>query len=490
MYVNNVEKIIVPITDKFLIKLGFLLNLVLICPLLYFYPESITTKIFLFLLFLFTVCCFLLELRISFYFFLFSLFIAPVILNFCPGVSGFIIRELPLILILFLIIIKFLGTATSRIHGVRLSQFEIILLMFFFMMLIQALRQYPIVIGILGFRSVALYMPIYFMVLVLFNSKEKIQKLVTFLIGIALFLALIAIFQYIFTQSLMNILGFKLGDVAYRTSMGHLKASATLGSPFTFAMIIATNFLILLSLYISRNLKTNQIVTIISLFILGLALIFSFSRIIFLSFILVFFLLGFFYKRKIIKYFVIVLLFLVIINVMLDNFLIENLLSSFGIGKNNLGISSTMERVEFIKKGLALVSEKPLFGFGLGVTGAPSRHYADLLEKGYFVTENYYLKLLIESGIVGTTLFVLFFGIAILNGLKLYKKINDGYLKHLSIALTLGLIIIAIINVATSSLELPAFNCFFWLILGLLNACYFADYKINKTTEISFLTKN
>lgn len=468
---NNV----IPINLIHLTKSGLILSFISIAVLVCFLPSPAIVTPFV-VWFLASLIGFLLIYpRVGFYAFVISLLLAPILLNFVPGTAGLIIREAPLLLIYFLIFLIACKSGTTRIRNIQIGSLEIMILVLFFVMLAQALRQNPLAVGLLGFKSIMYYSPQYFLVLLFFNTREKIQQLISVMLFAGLFLALVSILQHIFTQSVMKIFSYEVGDVAYRTSKGYLKASATLGNPSAYAIVIGIVLLISLLLFLSNNFELNRFWTKVILIILGIGLILSFSRITFIVFLTVLFFLNFIYKRKMWKFVFVIILFLFVINLALKNFLFENFISSFGLGQHALGVESTMARVEIIKRGLILFMEKPLFGYGLGITDAPSRHYAEILKFGYLSTDNYYLKLLIESGIVGALLFISFLIIAILKGRLIYKGIADNYLKTLSLSLILGIILIALVSVANTALELPAINSFFWMMLGLITACGIAD---------------
>lgn len=469
-------KKIIPIDLLDIVKIGLYLSFSALLILFIYMPNSLLFFLCGITFAVFLICIFIAYPRFNFYFFFITLLVTPVVLNFLPGVKGLIFRELPLVILYILGFFRFFAGGTTKIKNIKLGQNEILLIIFFFVMLTQALRQYPLRIGILGFIGVAYYSPIYFIVLMFFDTKERIKKFILFLFYITVGLAIISILQYLFAQRIMSLLGFELGDVAYRTTMGHLKVSSTLGNASAFATIASAIFIIVFFQTFSNVQLCNRKLMGFALVFIGLSIVLSYSRIAWLSLGVVFMISFFFYNRKkIMKVVILGLLILVILNFVFDNSIYNNFISSFGIGENTLGIKSTKERIGIIDKGLSLFAEKPWFGFGLGVTGSPSEHYSHLLKNGIFITDNYYLKLLIETGIIGTFLFLLFLFFSILKGKKIYNKITDEFLKNLSLSLALGLMIFALTSVAASTLELPAVNCLFWVIIGLLSACELED---------------
>jgi len=472
----KIMKDVIPISLTDIVKLGLLLCCTALLILFIYLPDSLLFYLFGIGFAIFLFGFFLIYPRINFYIFLLIMFITPVVLNFLPGVQGLIIGELPLLILYLSCILRCCKHGTTKIDNIKLNQQEIMILILFGIMLVQAIRQDPLSVGILGFKSIMYYSPIYFIVLTLFHTKERIKEFMRILSYTGFILAIIAILQYFFAQRIMSILGFEMGDVAYRTIMGHLKVSSTLGNASAFATINAVIFIILFFQVFLNGHPGNRISIGIILAIIGLSIVLSYSRITWLALVFIFIISSFLYnKKKMARVFVLAMLCLVVLNYFFDNFIYENFISSFGLGENYLSIKSTHERIGIIARGLSLFAEKAWFGFGLGVTGAPSEHYAYLLKNGSFVTDNYYLKLLIETGIVGTFCFLSFLLFSILRSKKVYNIITDVFLKNLSLSLTLALIIFAITSLAASTLELPAVNCFFWIILGLISACALAE---------------
>lgn len=101
--------------------------------------------------------------------------------------------------------------------------------------------------------------------------------------------------------------------------------------------------------------------------------------------------------------------------------------------------TSTSEHVQLMKQGLQKIKEKPL-GMGLGTAGPASLHF----EK--FLTENWYLQIGIEMGVLGLILFlsILF---------SLFKKLLDDPKNSHKIGLFLSLVGISIAGLFTHAFE-------------------------------------
>lgn len=104
-----------------------------------------------------------------------------------------------------------------------------------------------------------------------------------------------------------------------------------------------------------------------------------------------------------------------------------------------LRVNSTGEHARLFKEGLALAAAHPL-GMGLGTVGPASVRYQKLL------TENWYLQILIEMGVLGLALFLGVFGV-------LTKKLLEDRTNHLRVGLFLALLGIAVTGLFTHSFE-------------------------------------
>lgn len=183
-------------------------------------------------------------------------------------------------------------------------------------------------------------------------------------------------------------------------------------------------------------------------------------------------------KTNRVKFFIIGFIIFLLANLVFDNFLAEFLMSAFGLGSAEKGIQSAMDRWNIIQASFSeLIPKRPLFGWGLGITGAPSFRNASIAPFGYLLMDNYYLKLVVESGFFGClTYLCLLFG-CIWRGFKYFKEIGDTYLKGIAFGISLSLISIGIINIASTVLEMPSVNIIFWILLGLLPVLKSIDTK-------------
>lgn len=96
---------------------------------------------------------------------------------------------------------------------------------------------------------------------------------------------------------------------------------------------------------------------------------------------------------------------------------IDQFLYTLGIKQNllntNMDVSSTLKRMDMIKKAIQMFWEKPIFGWGIGA-------FAKYSGYGYYCHNNY-MELLVSGGIIGFIIYYGYIGIRILKS-KLYHK--------------------------------------------------------------------
>jgi hypothetical protein len=183
---------------------------------------------------------------LAFYLALFFLWaVNDIFKNFVPAVPGFLTKEVLLAWALGLAIV---ASAVSDHHPrLTLNAFEILLGVFWALMLLQALRQ-DFEVGFLGFRAISFYAFVHFLTRAVLSRREQIARLLDFLIWVGLLNSVMGVAQYLFESQLMPALGYVYGEVAWRTQDGYFKVPGTLGSGATMTVFVGSALLIVLSL--------------------------------------------------------------------------------------------------------------------------------------------------------------------------------------------------------------------------------------------------
>lgn len=115
-------------------------------------------------------------------------------------------------------------------------------------------------------------------------------------------------------------------------------------------------------------------------------------------------------------------------------------------------VSSTQKHFEYMQNGIQVVYANPL-GHGLGTAGAASVRYKS------FLTENWFLQIFVEMGIMGGILFIVFIMTLLI---KLFKAHTP-----FSLALFLGLIGVSVTGLFTHSFEELATSYTLMLLAGI-----------------------
>ncbi len=109
----------------------------------------------------------------------------------------------------------------------------------------------------------------------------------------------------------------------------------------------------------------------------------------------------------------------------------------------------------------------PVFGSGFGTFGGAVA--ARRVPGGYYV-DNFYLKTLAESGIIGLAALIWLLFSLFRSGYSACKKIKDSNLYIMGAAIFSGLLGIAAHNAVENIFEVPMMTSYFWLLAGMLLA--------------------
>ncbi len=132
-----------------------------------------------------------------------------------------------------------------------------------------------------------------------------------------------------------------------------------------------------------------------------------------------------------------------------------------------LASSQRAGRLALWQAALDRFRQDPLFGTGFGTFGGA---VAARRVPGSFYVDNFYLKTLVESGLIGLLAFLWLLVSAFRCGYAAYKKIQDGSLKIMAAAILAGLVGIAAHNTVENIFEVPMMASYFWVLAGILLA--------------------
>lgn len=270
--------------------------------------------------------------------------------------------------------------------------------------------------------------PIYFLVIYLINSKEKINRVAEFfimggfvasLVGILQFLS-----QFIFSlDKIYNFWAYKMSVFLYGQNFGsvvianqswfvniggkdYFRAISLFPDPHTFALYLGILIPFTIGFFFYNN-KKNKKFYIFQITVMFLAFLFTFSRGGYFGFLVSFlFIFGFsfwYFKIKLNKKSLtaIFLGFLILILIFSNSVFGERLLSSFSLSD----ISNT-GRIQIWKTSASVFLQNLVFGAGLG--NLPIFFDPVASVKSPINAHNTYLDILSEVGLVGFFFFAMF----------------------------------------------------------------------------------
>jgi len=323
--------------------------------------------------------------------------------------------------------------------------------------------------AILGFRNVAFYIIIAYLSCNIFLYKIQIKKIVTVLVFMGIFLSIFSLDQPLTGGKLLKEIGFNYGTGGALVSYsGIIRSSAGIDNPLVFGIFLVT--LILISLYLDKSTKKSKIFITISIIIMFIALVYTFSRGAMLALFGGIFLISFFIKRyKIIIALTLLLAFILVLLTFSDsyNFYNDNIYFMRFLSQDKSSKLSLSIRLNQISESLNYLKKNPLFGIGLGTQGAAKERFKDNIAPG-IVTDNYYMQILLEMGLIGLFSFILLFFVLFKKAIRIYNNLGDIYLKRLALGITSCITAVSIMNLFSSTFDSRIFNIFFWFLIGLL----------------------
>ncbi len=311
-------------------------------------------------------------------------------------------------------------------------------------------------IGIEGLRAVVQYMLWYFVVVQMVDSEtilERVLMLMVFSVGL---LGAHGTWQY-FTGAEM------LGNWVDSSESIQTRAYSIVGGPNTLGSLMVINIPIAFGMFIVEKDIIKKILYILSTLFMGLGLIFTFSRGAWLAaFIGIVIMFLFLAKRMIVS-----ITTLLMVAVMSIDTIWNRIYYMFT--KEYISKASTGGRLYRWQYALEEWQERPLFGLGVGRFGGAVATNHNLTP---FYMDNYYLKTLTESGIMGLTVFVLLLLSTVWN-MFLYIRgtLNQRY-RIIMISIFSGAIGLLIHNGVENIFESPFSVVYFWTYVGLLVAIY------------------
>lgn len=302
---------------------------------------------------------------------------------------------------------------------------------------------------VLANRNALEYILLLFIMQSLIKSKADLIRLINFMIVLFIVLALIGILQFKLGSSNRF---YSLAD----ESGARFRASGTLNNPSTFGLSVSLGIILLITSVrrFGRSAAHKKGLVICLFPVILMIFTFIYSRSLTSVIGLLTGLACLFLLQKKARY---VFVFFLVAGIS------SYALSDKAISVVNFSSPSFLIRLGLWKTAIPKILQSPLVGYGTGTYGAT----AGTLGINQ-ITDNYYLSLLLQQGIIGFTVFCLIVGGILVKTLSLLRVERDSEVKNVVISLFACVIALLIASISGDFLEGFPINIWFWLFLGIL----------------------
>lgn len=299
--------------------------------------------------------------------------------------------------------------------------------------------------NIMGLRNLLEYSLIYFLVINVVRSKDRVRKYIFLLLGVGVLIAITNTVHLLSQPGAIN----RILREPYHSSTKFL-AYGFLGAN-NYAYYLDALICISLGLFLFAYSKRVKLLFFCSICILVVSLLLTYSKggILAITVAILFWVLR---NNK--KILIPLLLLFLVGAFLLPSTMHERFYTSIHY---KIGI---VDRIDVTSESLHLALNNPIFGIGLGKVGTAG--------KNTLFPHNYYLYLLLQTGILGLGIYLWMLAIFFKTSLRLYKKLDRGFLKGLTAGIVMYYVMFAIsaLFIASGEAFLSAF--IFWFLGGVV----------------------
>lgn len=358
-------------------------------------------------------------------------------------------KEYLYLMVLFLFFIRILGTEERKYLKNPLT---VPIMFFALFMIVQAIRNPNILLGLNGFKFYLQHIPFMFFSLTFFRNKERLRDLI-----MLSFMALIVVAFFEILKFGGQVETLWKAELAVR--IGHLTSSFAGGSLLT-AMLCVTINCLALGIALRQKGPNRLLLMVLILLTIG-GVFFSHTRGAYLSLIFSI-LVVFYYSGGRLKNFILPALIIVILLTYIPAFS-QRFFSTYDV-KANL-------RIYYYKIGLREILDRQLWLFGTGLFTQDLvgiKNWQPPMPEPIFF-DNYFLIIIAETGILG----IVFLGIIFFRFLKetkrIYSKLNNLFLKSLALGIiTMWVTLFFAMTIGAATWFNVPIGMFFWLFAGLI----------------------
>jgi O-antigen ligase len=324
-------------------------------------------------------------------------------------------------------------------------------------------------IGIEGLRAVIQYMFWYFVIVQLLRSEVGVKNILYILIIMGAAVALYGIYQYL-TGVPMPVTWIDQAEAGVKT-----RAFSIVGSPNILGSLMVLLLPVSISLFFAEKQLGKKLIFLFCAAVMGGCLIVTYSRGAWMGFLvaaIVYVLLK--DKRLIVPLLLVLAAILILvpsvggrISYMISPDYIVSSLKGGRLGRWGIGIERLMD--------------SPWFGVGLGQFGGAVAMNNNI--PGTFYMDNYYLKTVVEMGIVGLGTMVILFYNAVIWSFRALKRVTDSFNRQIMQGAIAGMCGVLVHNFVENIFEVPMMVTYFWLMAGFIMYLGYVDKKKNEVGE-------
>jgi O-antigen ligase len=309
-------------------------------------------------------------------------------------------------------------------------------------------------IAIEGLRAVVEYLFWFFVAVNMVKTGRQVRILTIGFILLVSAISLYGIYQYIIGVQIP----VKWIDQAERGIK--TRVFSIIGSPNILGSLLVMTIPMTVSLIFAVGKWWKRLVFTGLLGIMGLCLLFTYSRGAWLALVGAMLYYGIVHNRKVLALF--------LIAAVMAPAALPSVTSRMGYMLSPEYIQSSQKGGRLVRwdNALDVVKKSPIAGVGLGRYGGAVATNNRL--PGAFYVDNYYLKTLAEMGALGLGAMLWLFLNCMRFGTNAYRRAKDPFLRHLGAGIMAGLLGLLLHNAVENVFEVPMINTYFWFLLGMV----------------------
>jgi O-antigen ligase len=133
--------------------------------------------------------------------------------------------------------------------------------------------------------------------------------------------------------------------------------------------------------------------------------------------------------------------------------------------------------VDLWEEGLQLFKANPLLGLGFD-TYAYTKHV-----HGYKDSHNIYMKVLVETGIIGLLLFLWLLATTFWTGYQLFRRAQDPFLSSIGLGLAAWMVCSVVVNFFGDRWTFLQIDGYLWVLAGLVSQAWVLEKSVVLRTD-------